>query len=67
MRRVFLALALVAGSSPSFAQRPAPRPDSSAVTDSLARRARDLKAVTVVASPTDAGAPSAVTHLSAAA
>lgn len=64
MRRVFLALALVAGSSPSFAQRPAPRPDSTAVTDSLARRARDLKAVTVVASPTDAGAPSAVTHLS---
>ncbi|MBI3567229.1 MAG: TonB-dependent receptor [Gemmatimonadetes bacterium] len=63
LRNILLAVA--AGSSPLFAQRPAARSDSIAVADSLARRAHDLKAVTIVAAPTDAGQPSGILHVSA--
>lgn len=65
MRRAFFALAIVAGGSPLAAQRPVNPADTIAVTDSVARRARDLRAITVVASPTDPGRPSGVTHVSA--
>lgn len=58
-------LMMLASGSQLRGQRAVPRPDSAAVTDSLARRAHDLRAVTVVAEPTDASQPNAVTHVPA--
>lgn len=62
--RVRIIVALVASASSLHAQRVPARPDSVAQIDSLARRAHDLTAVTVVAAPTDPVQPSGVLHLS---
>ena len=69
MRRLFFTLALVAGGSRAHAQQPPPRPrtvqDSVAKADSLRRRAQDLNAITIVASPVDRSQPAGLTHVTA--
>ena len=62
-----ISLAVAASASPLLSQRPLAHPDSSARADSLSRRARDLTAVTVVASPRDAAQPNGVLHVNSAA
>jgi outer membrane receptor protein involved in Fe transport len=58
-------LVVLASGSPLRAQRAVPRSDSAAIADSLAHRARDLRAVTIVAAPTDASQPNGITHVPA--
>src|SRR5437667_6922999 len=66
MRRLVFALALVAGGSHAHAQQPPrPRSDSAAKADSLKRRAQDLNAITIVASPVDRSQPAGLTHVTA--
>lgn len=61
MRPMLLALALVAGASSSFAQRP----DSAARVDSAERARHDLKAVTITAAPVDRSLPASIVHVNA--
>ncbi|MHB1311320.1 MAG: TonB-dependent receptor [Gemmatimonadaceae bacterium] len=66
MRRALATLlGLLASGAPLRGQHPMPHADSTTAADSLARRAHDLRAVTVVAAPTDASQPSGLTHVPA--
>jgi outer membrane receptor protein involved in Fe transport len=61
---VACSLAALVAIPPLAAQRTPAHPDTAATLDSLTSRAHDLRAVTIVTSPIDAGQPSGVTHLS---
>ena len=62
MRRIVCVLALVASPCIVFAQQ---KPDSAARADSIARAARSLNAVNIVAAPIDRSQPATVTHVDA--
>ena len=58
-------LATLATAAPLRGQHAMSRSDSAVLSDSIARRAHDLRAVTVVAAPSDASRPSGLTHVPA--
>ena len=62
MRPIVCVLALVASPCIVFAQQ---KPDSAARADSIARAARSLNAVNIVAAPIDRSQPATVTHVDA--